>query len=126
MAFELAKKGMNIILISRSLDKLKVTADSIKEKYPKIDVKSLDIDFGKFDEGARKRVADFISGLDIGVLVNNVGMSYPFTKYFDELTDSNVDQLIKLNVDSTTWMTRIVLPGMKAKKRGAIINMASG
>jgi 17beta-estradiol 17-dehydrogenase / very-long-chain 3-oxoacyl-CoA reductase len=37
----------------------------------------------------------------------------------------SVEQLITLNVNSTTWMTRIVLPSMLAKKRGAIVNMAS-
>lgn len=28
----------------------------------------------------------------MGVLVNNVGVSYPFPKYFDELTDDEVQQ----------------------------------
>jgi 17beta-estradiol 17-dehydrogenase / very-long-chain 3-oxoacyl-CoA reductase len=58
-------------------------------------------------------------------LVNNVGVSYPFTKYFHELEDSNVDELMTLNINSTTWMTRLVLPGMLTRKKGAIVNIAS-
>lgn len=33
--------------------------------------------------------------------------------------------LLELNVNSTVWMTRIALPGMVERKRGAIINFAS-
>jgi 17beta-estradiol 17-dehydrogenase / very-long-chain 3-oxoacyl-CoA reductase len=93
--------------------------------YPKVEVRTLDIDFSVFDEAARARTADFLKDLDVGVLVNNVGYSYPYTRYFYELDDSSVDALMSLNVNSTTWMTRIVLPGMVTRKRGAIVNMAS-
>eukprot|EP00595_Chromulina_sp_UTEXLB2642_P000437 CAMPEP_0196761580 /NCGR_PEP_ID=MMETSP1095-20130614/871_1 /TAXON_ID=96789 ORGANISM="Chromulina nebulosa, Strain UTEXLB2642" /NCGR_SAMPLE_ID=MMETSP1095 /ASSEMBLY_ACC=CAM_ASM_000446 /LENGTH=258 /DNA_ID=CAMNT_0042111333 /DNA_START=192 /DNA_END=968 /DNA_ORIENTATION=+ len=126
MAFEFARKGLNIVIISRSQDKLDLTLSEIKAKFgDKIEVKSLAIDFGKFDEAARSNVHKLLSELDVGVLVNNVGISYPFTKYFDELDDASVEALIKLNIDSTTWMTRIVLPGMKSRRRGAIVNIGS-
>jgi 17beta-estradiol 17-dehydrogenase / very-long-chain 3-oxoacyl-CoA reductase len=62
----------------------------------------------------------------VGVLVNNVGISYPYTQYFHELDDERVEQLMTLNVHSTTWMTRIVLPGMISRKRGSIVNIGSG
>lgn len=125
MAFELARKGHNVVLISRSQEKLDACLAELVAKYPKIEARVLSVDYGKFDEKARAKVADFLKGLDIGVLVNNVGISYPFTKYFHELEDINVEQLITLNVDSTTWMTRIVLPGMVERKRGSIVNMGS-
>ena len=47
-----------------------------------------------------------VGGKDVGVLVNNVGISYAFAQWFDELTDAEVQSLISLNVESTTWMTR--------------------
>ena len=126
MAFEFARKGHNVVLISRSKDKLLECAKELNDRYPKVEVKVLDIDFAKFDEAARARVVACLNGLDVGILVNNVGISYPYTKYFHELDDERVTQLITLNVDSTTWMTRIVLPGMVARKRGAMVNMGSG
>lgn len=125
MAFEFARQGLNVILISRSKDKLEACKAELSAKYPKVEVRVLAIDYSKFDEAARKTVADFIQGLDIGVLVNNVGISYPYTRYFYELEDENVAQLISLNIESTTWMTRIVLPGMVEKKKGAIVNIGS-
>jgi 17beta-estradiol 17-dehydrogenase / very-long-chain 3-oxoacyl-CoA reductase len=97
----------------------------MKAKYPKAEVKTLDVDFGAVSAAVRTKIAEFLSDLDIGLLVNNVGISYPFTKYFHELDDERVSQLISLNVESTTWMSRIVLPGMLSRKRGAIVNIGS-
>lgn len=108
MAFEFARKGLNVVLISRSKDRLDECAAEMKSKYPKVEVKVLDVDYSNFTAPVRSRVAAFLDGLDIGVLVNNVGISYPYTKFFHELEDERVEQLISLNVDSTTWMSRFV------------------
>lgn len=148
MAFEFARKGLNVVLVSRSKEKLAETEKELRAKYPAAQVETLDIDFSQFDLSARARVAKMVLGMDVGVLVNNVGISYPYTQvcgwraesthacktrspfvprqYFHELDDERVAQLMSLNVDSTTWMTRTVLPGMLARKRGAIVNVGSG
>ena len=36
-----------------------------------------------------------------------------------------MSDLISINVEAVTWMTRLVLPAMLAKKKGAVINMSS-
>ena len=125
MAFELAKKGCNILLISRTLEKLNETKKELLEKYSTVSVEILDIDFSKYDETSKNRIISVVASKEIGVLINNVGISYPFTKYFHELDDVSVEQLITLNVNSTTNMTRIVLPGMIERKKGAIVNIGS-
>merc|ERR1719277_1367953 len=87
------------------------------------------VNFGNFDKAAREKVKALVKDMDIGVLVNNVGISYPFTKYFHELTDDEVAGLVDVNVNSTVWMTRLVLgnesQGMISRKRGAIVNTSS-
>lgn len=125
MAMELARKGMNIVLISRSVEKLEATAAKIKAKYPKVSTKTIDVDFSKFDAKARAKVEEEIKEFDIGVLVNNVGISYPFPKYFHELDQDRVDQLITVNCTSTSVMTRLVLPALVKKKKGAVVNISS-
>jgi len=125
MAFEFGRKGLNVVLISRSKEKLAACLEELQKKYPKIEVRTLAIDYSKFDEAARGVVTNFIKDLDVGVLVNNVGISYPYTQYFHELDDDRVEQLMTLNVNSTTWMIRIVLPGMISRKRGSIVNIGS-
>ena len=67
----------------------------------------------------------FYQDLDIGILVNNVGMSYEHPQEFLELTSTYVDNLINLNIVSLNAMTRIVLPQMVERKKGAVINISS-
>lgn len=42
-----------------------------------------------------------VETLEVGVLVNNVGMSYPHAEYFDAIDDKLIDNLITLNIVST-------------------------
>ena len=44
----------------------------------------------------------------------------PFPHEFMELEPDIVDNLIELNITSTTLMTRIVLPQMEKRKKGAV------
>ncbi|CAM9190786.1 unnamed protein product [Ascophyllum nodosum] len=134
MAFGMAKKGMNVLLISRTEAKLVVVEAALKAACPSIDVEHLAIDYSDFDDALQARlpccsgqakVAAAIYTKDVGVLVNNVGVSYPFPKYFDELSDDEMKALLEMNVNSTLKMTRLVLPGMVNRKRGAIVNFAS-
>jgi 17beta-estradiol 17-dehydrogenase / very-long-chain 3-oxoacyl-CoA reductase len=125
-AMALAKKGMSIVLISRTESKLKDVEKEIKDKgYSGVETKYVVCDYSNFDKKAQETVAAAIKDLDIGILINNVGVSYPYTKFFHELTDGEVFNLMEMNISSTTWMTRMVLPGMIERKRGSIVNIAS-
>ena len=124
-AFNLASRGLSIVLISRTKSKLDAVAEEIKEKYPDVKVKVIQCDYSNFDDKARASMKKALSSLDIGVLVNNVGVSYTFPKFFHELTEDEVGGLMEMNVNSTTWMTHMVLPGMMERKRGAVVNIAS-
>lgn len=125
-AFAFAKQGMNVVLISRTESKLKEVKDEILKKYGKVEVKYIVCDYSNFDTAAKSTVKRGIDGLEVGVLVNNVGMSYRYPLYFHELTDVEVQQLLAMNVESTVWMTRMVLPGMLERRSGAIVNLSSG
>lgn len=120
----LAKKGINIVLISRTESKLEAVRNEIIEKS-NVEVKYIVCDYSKFDDKAQATVAAAIKDLDVGVLINNVGVSYPYPKYFHELSDEQVFNLMEMNVNSTTIMTKMVIGGMNERKRGAILNIAS-
>jgi 17beta-estradiol 17-dehydrogenase / very-long-chain 3-oxoacyl-CoA reductase len=66
-----------------------------------------------------------IRGLDVGVLVNNAGLSYPYARYFHEVDEELMRSLTRVNVEGVTGVTHTVLPGMVERKRGAIINIGS-
>jgi 3-oxoacyl-[acyl-carrier protein] reductase len=59
----------------------------------------------------------------VDVLVNNVGEAYQAS--FDELSDSQWEQLWQLNVMSYVRTIRAVLPQMRERRRGAIVNVSS-
>lgn len=66
-------------------------------------------------------------GIEVGILINNVGMSYPYPEYFLDVKDKDVvyRNIIKCNVESVTNMCKIVMPGMVERKRGVIVNVSS-
>ncbi|RLN55004.1 hypothetical protein BBJ29_007391 [Phytophthora kernoviae] len=128
LAMELARKGMNVVLMSRTQQRLEDVRTEILNKYPKVQVEILAVDFNRVDEpsvrASLQKMLDQVK--DVGVLFNNVGVSYDFPEFFDQLSEDRIDSLIKLNVTAATVMTKLVLPGMTQRKRGAIVNVSSG
>jgi len=125
-AFAFAKKGMSVLLISRTESKLKDVKKEIEAKnYPGVEISYLVCDYSKFDKAAQDTVGKVVRDLEVGVLVNNVGVSYRYPMFFHELTDSEVQDLLTMNIDSTVWMTRMCLTGMLERQKGAIVNISS-
>ena len=116
---------MSVLLISRTESKLQDVKKEIEAKNYGVEVSYLVCDYSKFDEVAQAKVANVVKDLEVGVLVNNVGVSYRYPMFFHELTDNEVQNLMTMNIDSTVWMTRMVLPGMLERKKGAIVNISS-
>ena len=69
---------------------------------------------------------DELNNLDIGMLINNVGMSVGFARPYSELKEARMIQdLINCNIMSMSQMCHIVLPRMIQRKKGVIINVGS-
>jgi len=119
----LAKAGLNIVLISRTREKLNAVAKEIESKY-KVSTKVVAVDFTGGTE-IYSYIAQELAGLDIGVLVNNVGMSYDFPMFLTEAPEQDLKNVLNVNCTSVTFMSKIVLPGMVEKRKGAIINISS-
>ncbi|NXU84323.1 DHB12 reductase, partial [Xiphorhynchus elegans] len=97
----------------------------LEEKY-KVETKVIVADFGE-REDIYSRIKAGLEGLEIGVLVNNVGMSYSYPEYFTEIPelDKAIDKMVNINIMSVCKMTRLVLPGMLERSKGIILNIAS-
>uniref|UniRef100_A0A3P8Z0R9 Hydroxysteroid (17-beta) dehydrogenase 12b n=1 Tax=Esox lucius TaxID=8010 RepID=A0A3P8Z0R9_ESOLU len=123
-AEELARRGFDIVLISRTQEKLDEVSKSIEGKYG-VETKSLAADFSATDIYPRIEAA--LTDLEIGVLVNNVGISYSYPEFFLNIPnlDSFIDTMVNVNITSVCQMTRMVLPGMVERKKGAILNISS-
>ncbi|XAR51948.1 Very-long-chain 3-oxoacyl-CoA reductase [Bertholletia excelsa] len=125
-AFQLARKGINLVLVGRNPEKLKDVSESIRAKFGQTQIKIVVVDFSGDLDGGVKRIREAIEGLDVGVLINNVGVSYPYARFFHEVDEKLLSDLIKVNVEGTTKVTQAVLPGMVERKKGAIVNIGSG
>ncbi|KAK9707479.1 hypothetical protein RND81_07G200200 [Saponaria officinalis] len=125
-AFQLAKKGLNLVLVGRNPNKLNDVCELIKGKFKNVEIKTVVVDFsGDLDEGVVK-IKEVIEGLDVGILINNVGVSYPYARYFHEVDNELINNLIRVNVEGTTKVTHVVLPNMIKRRKGAIVNIGSG
>lgn len=58
--------------------------------------------------------------------MNNVGRQYEYPMYLGEVPESELWDIINVNVGATTLMTRLVIDDMKKRGRGAVVNVSSG
>ncbi|KAK9516333.1 hypothetical protein VZT92_024270 [Zoarces viviparus] len=123
-AEELARRGFAMMLISRSQDKLEDVARSLEDQY-KVETRTIAVDFGKAD--IYNKIEKGLTGLEVGVLVNNVGVSYNYPEYYLQIPnlDDFITNMINVNVTSVCQMTRLVLPGMTERSKGVILNISS-
>ncbi|RVW72632.1 Very-long-chain 3-oxoacyl-CoA reductase 1 [Vitis vinifera] len=108
MAFELASKGLSLVLVGRNPCKLEAVSNEIRERHGEgVEVKNIVIDFAKLsEEEIARRIDEGIKGMDV--------VFWLIMWVWHTLTRGG-----------TTWVTRSVLPGMLKKKKGAIINIGS-
>ncbi|GCC38150.1 hypothetical protein chiPu_0016662 [Chiloscyllium punctatum] len=99
-AHEFAKRGLSIVLISRTKEKLIKVANEIEQASGR-KVKTIQVNFIKRD--IYQHIKENLRGLEIGVLVNNVGMMQKpnpcrFLEMYD--IDKTLDDIINVNVIS--------------------------
>jgi 3-oxoacyl-[acyl-carrier protein] reductase len=69
-----------------------------------------------------ERVKSELGGIDI--LINNAGIA--ITRGIDDLSEADFDRTVSVNLKSVFLCTQAVLPMMRAKKWGRIVNISSG
>lgn len=123
-AEELARRGFSLMLISRSQEKLDDVARSLEDQF-KVETKTIAVDFGRLD--IYTKIQEGLANLEIGVLVNNVGVSYHYPEYYLRIPDLDnfINNMINVNITSVCQMTRLVLPQMVERSKGVILNISS-
>ena len=117
-----AEHGHDLILVSRTRDKLEARGKDIQQKY-NVQVTCIPEDLS--DPAGPRRVFDAVSaqGLDVHNLVNNAGVGL-YGKFITTNLDAEL-KMIQLNVTSPVELTKRFLPAMVARRRGRILNVAS-
>ncbi|EEE52045.1 hypothetical protein OsJ_33774 [Oryza sativa Japonica Group] len=115
VALELARRGLNLVLVG----------PNPREAVGRLQRGDDDVGGGELSRGVA-RVAAAVEGLDVGLLVNNAGATYPCAAYFHEVPDAVWEAVLRVNVVAATRIARALVPAMAAKGRGAVVNVGSG
>jgi short-subunit dehydrogenase len=122
-AWLFARDGHDVVLVARRKDKLDALSEEIKAKHPAVQAHVLQEDLG--DADAPERIAKELArrGIEIEYLVNNAG--FGSNGAFAELDPKRELEMIAVNVVALTYLTRLMLPPMIARKSGRVLNIGS-
>ncbi len=118
----LAAAGAMVIMSGRRRDVLEREAAAIRASGSKAEVEPLDVS----DPAAVQRVAQAVLERHgkINILVNSAGLNNP-QRYWRDQTVESWNQVIRINLDGTFYCTQAVIPSMRARKDGVVINISS-
>jgi len=121
-ARELARRGFDLVLTARRADRLDALATELRERHA-IEAIVAPLDLARPDASEALVGALTEQGLHIDLLVNNAG--YGLTGYLDEQPWAAHAAFIQVMMTAPTELAWRLLPGMKARGYGRIINVAS-
>ncbi|NEY31652.1 SDR family NAD(P)-dependent oxidoreductase [Streptomyces sp. PRKS01-65] len=119
-AQRLAAAGWDTVLVARRAQRLDDLAQRLREATGTT-VETLVADLS--DPGDLARVTRRAAGDDIGFLLNNAGINGYGP--FGELEEDLMTKVLGINVLAVTALTRAAVPGMLARGRGTVVNVAS-
>ena len=120
-AFALGRVGYKVGICSRTEAKVRKTVEELKKEG--IEAAGAAGDVGHADQSERAAEAIIRQLGEVSVLVNNAGVL--IAKPFEELSLDDWDTTMNSNVRSLYLMTRTVLPAMRRRRQGTIVNVAS-
>lgn len=121
LALLFARDGYDVALVARRESALDELAREVSALGGSARTHAADLSVPGSAESLHERLA--ADGIVVDVLVNNAG--FGMQGRFDLLPLDRQLAMIQLNVASLTALTRLLLPGMLARDRGGVLNVAS-
>jgi NADP-dependent 3-hydroxy acid dehydrogenase YdfG len=124
-AIELAAAGCRVVISGRDAAKLDAAlrqAEALNAPVGALSAAPLDV----ADSAAVERVAQDIHARfgRIDVLVNSAGINFP-KRYWNQTDSATFNEVVAVNLNGAMACTLAVLPGMRARREGTVINVAS-
>ena len=121
-AVELARGGACVVLSGRRAAELEAAAAEIAAAGGKAETVPLDV-------ADKDKVAQAAAGIlarhgAVDILVNSAGINLP-TRFWKTLTPDSFRQIVDVNLNGALFCIHAVLPAMRAKKDGLVINISS-
>jgi short-subunit dehydrogenase len=121
-ALQLAARGLDIVLVARDVARLEALADNLRARFA-VSVEVLVADLTDRDDLARVEARLLAAERPIHTLVNNAG--FGAGTVFEAATPEQLDRMIALHVTAVTRLTHAALPGMRARRSGLVLTVAS-
>jgi len=123
LAWKFAENNYNLILTGRRSERLEKIKIELSKKYD-VEVLTLNFDIRKL-----KEVEDAVKSIprnwqNIDVLINNAGLAVGVTPIQEGVYD-DWERMIDTNIKGLLYLSRNIIPMMKARKKGHIINIGS-
>jgi len=116
----LAAQGFNIVLVARDEVRLHERAAGLREKYG---VQTFVLPADLATKSGVKSIEKYIQSYEIEVLINNAG--FGINKAFTASNLVDEQDLLNVLVRAPMRLMHVILPGMKKRKSGTIINVSS-
>ena len=112
--------GWHLVVVARRRDRLEALAHRLHGAH-EVDVRPLPADLGRAEDVGR--LCTEIDRTAPDMLVNNAGLAHyaPFA----ELDPGRAEELVALNAAAPVLLIRAAVPGMLARGRGSVVNVAS-
>lgn len=124
-AERLAARGVNVVLIARSKDKLDAHAETLAKSH-NVQTRAIAFDFSKATTTDYSALSEQLISLNPSILINNVGVNVEFPTDFVDIADDDITRIVDVNVRATNKMTHMLLPGMIAAGKGIVMCLSSG
>lgn len=118
----LADAGATVVMSGRRANVLEAEAAKLKAKGARIETETLDVSDADAVAGVAKAILGRHGRVDI--LVNSAGLNVP-TRFWKNQTIPGWNEVIRINLDGSYYCIAAVLPSMRERKDGLVINISS-
>jgi NADP-dependent 3-hydroxy acid dehydrogenase YdfG len=116
-AVQLAQMGVNLILVGRDKEKL----DHLEKELSGLQIST---ELIVLDVRERSDVKAKLEGIQTDILINNAGLALGLEPFYEGDIDQ-WEEMIDANIKGLLYVSRAVIPQMKAKGRGHVVNIGS-
>lgn len=122
LARRFARAGADVAVVARHADLLEGAAEGIRSDFG-VSALAIPLDIAAGDAPEQLQMQLRAHGFFLDTLVNcaGIGLAGPFVDH----TPAAIEDLLRINVEALTRLTRHALPAMLQRGRGGIINVAS-
>lgn len=122
-ARQLAGRASAIVLVARREERLRELRDELIQRHPNLKAHIRRTDLANSSELDELTAWLERERIDVDLLINNAGVGD--LGHFATIDPARLEQILNVNMAALTVLTRRLLPGMIARRRGAILNVSS-